>query len=498
MSKKTILFISSECAPFAKTGGLADVVGALPIQLKRDGHDVFVVMPKYSFLKTDGHTLETVHTPMSVWMGNQVQEWCSISRTYTTADVPVYFVDFNRYFFREDIYHDKMMNDYSDNPRRFAFLTRAALQMCIDLDIRVDIVHVHDWPTAIAGAYIKTWHWQEPALREAATVLTIHNLAYQGVYPRSHYGYIGLGEEHFHTHAFEAYGGIALLKGGIHFADAVNTVSPNYAWETRTPELGQGLAMYLNNKGDSYTGILNGVDYDEWNPETDTHLPANFSSDDLSGKAICKAELQRTYRLTVDPDIPVIGVVSRFVAQKGLDLLAQTIEGIVNTMSVQFAILGSGDKGLEHYFAGLPDRYPGRIGSYIGYHGKLSHWIEAGSDFFVMPSYFEPCGLNQIYSLRYGTLPIVRATGGLDDTVENYNEQTGDGTGFKFWSADAHALYSTIAWAVSTYHDRKHHMDMLIQRAMKRNFSWEKSARAYEALYDQAIANKRTYDSWFR
>jgi starch synthase len=297
----------------------------------------------------------------------------------------------------------------------------------------------------------------------------------------------------FSADKLEDHGKINFLKGGIQYADVVNTVSPTYAIETRTPEYAQGLAPYLNDKGDRYWGILNGADYEYWNPETDPLIPTNFSSHDLSGKADCKRELQKRFLLEENPSIPIIGVVSRFVNQKGLQLLAQAIEPIIQNMSVQFAILGSGDKGLEYFYGGLPARYPGQIGSYIGYDNPLSHLVEAGSDFFIMPSIFEPSGLNQMYSLKYGTLPIVRATGGLDDTVEQYNERDGNGTGFKFWEPSANAIYYSVGWAVSTYYDRPDHIQTMIQAAMAQDFSWEKSAHEYIYLYERALQIQRMY-----
>jgi starch synthase len=327
-------------------------------------------------------------------------------------------------------------------------------------------------------------------LGKAASLLTIHNIAYQGRYDASCYPYLGLGWHNFNPGTFEDSGAVNFLKGGIVYADMVNTVSPTYANETRTPALGYGMAPYLNAKGDNYLGIVNGVDYTEWNPEVDKLIPANYSAEDLSGKAICKAALQRRFALEEDATIPIVGVVSRFAEQKGLHLLAESIEGIIASMRVQFVILGSGDPGLEAYFGSLPARYPGRVGSYIGYSNELAHWIEAGADFFIMPSIYEPCGLNQIYSLRYGTLPIVRATGGLDDTVIQYDEATGSGTGFKFWSPSADAVYFTVGWAVSTFYDRKEHMAAMIQQAMAQDFSWERSATEYVAVYERAMRNK--------
>jgi starch synthase len=483
-----ILMISSEVVPYAKTGGLADVVGALPQVLQRMGHEVIVVMPRYGSIDAQKFGLRRHWDSMGVWMGN-MQEWCAVD-VADNDGVPTYFIEHNNFFARPGLYHDDNFNDYADNPRRFAFLTRAGLQLAQDLRFKPDIVHVHDWQTALASAYLKIWHWNDPLLGGAASVLTIHNIAYQGKYPASHYDYLGLQWGNFTPDKFEDYGAINFLKGGIVYADMVNTVSPTYANETRTPALGYGLAPYLNDKGDNYVGILNGVDYTQWNPAVDNLIPARYTPDDLAGKRICKAELQRRFLLDVNPRVPIVGVVSRLVSQKGLDLLAGAIERIVENMVVQFVILGSGDKGLEAFYGDLPRRYPGRIGSFIGYNNQLAHWIEAGADFFIMPSIYEPCGLNQIYSLKYGTLPIVRATGGLDDTVIQYDERTGDGTGFKFWEPSANAIFYTVGWAVSTYYDRPHHMAKMIHTAMLQDYSWEKSAAQYVELYERAMRNK--------
>jgi len=485
-----IVMIASECVPFAKTGGLADVVGALPKVLRALGHEVIVVMPKYEQIAYTRYGLNPHHGPIGVWMGD-TQEWCQVHLSIYDG-VPIYFIEAHKYFSRAGLYHDAAFNDFADNPRRFAFLTRAGLQLCKDLGFTPDIVHAHDWHTALAAAYLKIWHWDDDQLGQAASVLTIHNIAYQGVYGAEHYPYLGLQWGNFTADKLEDYGRVNFLKGGIVYADVVNTVSPTYANETRTPAGGYGLAPYLNDKGDAYVGILNGVDYAEWNPATDKHLPAHYTPEDLEGKAACKAELQRRLGLEVDPHVPIIGVVSRLVNQKGLDLLAGALEEIITNMRVQFAVLGSGEPGLEVFYGGMPDRYPGRVGSLIGYSDPLARLIEAGSDFFIMPSRYEPCGLNQMYSLKYGTLPIVRATGGLDDSVEQYDEATGSGTGFKFYDASPGAIYYTIGWAVSTYFDRPQHIHQMIQQAMAQDFSWERSAVQYVGLYERALARKRS------
>lgn len=485
-----IMMAASECVPFAKSGGLADVVGALPAALKALGHHVIVVMPKYRSMDADKFKLEPYLAPMGVWMGNS-EEWCAVQRTVAAGDVPVYFIEADKYFDRDGLYNDAAHNDYLDNPRRFGFLSRAALQLCKDIGFKPDIVHAHDWQTALMPAYLKIWHWDDRILGGVASMLTIHNIGYQGVADATHYDYLGLQWDNFTADKFEDHGRVNFLKGGVQYADMVNTVSPKYAWETRTPEMAYGLAPYLNDKGANYIGILNGVDYDDWNPAVDRLIPAQFTPQDLSGKKECKRALQARFLLEEDDAIPVMGVVSRLADQKGLDLLAEAIDAILANMRVQFVLLGSGDKALEQFFGDLPKRYPGRVGSYIGYNNEVAHWIEAGSDMFLMPSRYEPCGLNQIYSLKYGTLPVVRATGGLEDTVEQYDESTGTGSGFKFSEASAHAVYYTVGWAVSTYYDRREDWDAMVQQAMRQRFSWEDSARAYEKAYRQAIKNKQ-------
>jgi starch synthase len=487
--KYKIAMIASECFPYVKTGGLADVIGALPQAIKRLGHDVIVILPKYSSINAERYNLLPLFSRMGVWMGN-TQEWCAVDIAQTREGVPVYFIEFDKYFARDGIYNDAEFLEWEDNPSRFAFLSRAGLQLCQDLGFKADIVHLHDWQTALAAAYLKVWHWNDATLGSSASVLTIHNIGYQGVFNTDSFDYIGLQWGNFISDILEDHGNINFLKGGIYFADLVNTVSPTYALETRTPEYAHGMAPYLNNKASEYLGILNGVDYEMWNPETDMLIPAKYSFERLYGKQICKRALQQRMGLEVVDDVPVIGIVSRFAYQKGLDLLASTIEAIISNMLVQIVILGSGERESESFFGELPSRYPGKIASYIGYSNELAHWIEAGSDFFLMPSRYEPCGLNQIYSLKYGTLPIVRNTGGLADTVEQYDEQTGLGTGFKFDELSGSAIYYAVGWAVSTYYDRPSHLKAMIQRAMAQRFSWESSARAYVAAYARAIYNK--------
>jgi len=489
----SIVIVSSEFSPFAKTGGLGDMVTALAAGLRRKGHDVRVVLPLYRQIKESPIELHTALPSMCVAMGIG-EVWCAVRYTATSEKVPLYFIEHEDFYHRKGFYHDQQYKDYPDNPLRFGFFCRAALQLIIDLDLKPDIVQVNDWQTALVPAYLKTWFRNHPSLGKCASVLTVHNAPYQGIFPASHYRWLGLPSHDLLPDIFEDYGRINFLKAGIHFADAVNTVSPTYAREMKASIGGPGLAPAISKKRERFRGILNGVDYDAWSPERDMLIPARYSVEDMSGKIKCKMHLQGQFHLKENAGIALIGFIGRLTRQKGVHLLKEVIERVVNDMVVQVVILGSGDPQFEQYFRSLPVRYPGKIGTYIGFHDETAHIIEAGADFFVMPSLYEPCGLNQMYSLRYGTLPIVRATGGLDDTIENYNEATGNGTGFKFWDNTADALYYTVGWAVSTYYDRPDHTRMLREKAMKQDFSWNRSVNEYESLIEMAMEAKNKGD----
>lgn len=465
-------------------------MGALPKALARLGHDVRVIMPLYRSINREKYGLHWRNTAC-IHMGGGEENWVGILEGSIEGQVPVYFIEYDRFYGRAGVYGDP--EGYPDNAFRFALLPKAALQICKDWDWIPDVVHVHDWASALGSVYLKTWDRILSPLSNTASVITIHNIGYQGVFHPSALRYIGLGPEYMSSEVFEDHGGLNLLKGGIHFADAITTVSPTHAHELLDPVGGMGLAPYLNNRRGDLTGILNGVDYDDWNPETDKYIPANYSSQDMSGKAICKAALQERFNLDFDPKAPVIGIVSRFAAQKGFDLIRKALPSVLDAMAVQVVVLGTGDKATEDFFHWLTDRYPGRVGSHIGFSVEMSHLIEAGSDFFLMPSIYEPCGLNQSYSMRYGTLPIVRATGGLDDTVHNYDESSGAGTGFKFWNADQAALYYCIGWAVSTWYDRPNHIAQLRKQAMAQEFLWSDSARQYVLVYEHAVRNRRSH-----
>ena len=484
-----ILFIASECAPLAKSGGLGDVVAGLSKALRALGHDARIVLPLYSSIDRAKYDIR-FDGNSCVHMGAGEEQWVGVHKA-TLDGVPIWFVECDKFFARARLYDDGN-GEYLDNAYRFGLLSKAALQICKDRAWFPDVAHLHDWMTAPAAAFLKTWDRFMSPLSQTASVLTIHNIGYQGTYSPDVLRYYGMGSEVWQPDIFEAHGEINLLKGGIHFADAITTVSPTHAREILTPSGGQGLAPYLSNRYNDVFGVLNGADYDLWNPANDKLIPANFSAADLSGKAQCKAALQRRFGLEERPDLPIVGIVSRFAAQKGFDLILEMLPRALDEMAMQFVVLGTGDRYTEDWFHWLLHTRH-NAGGFIGFSNELSHLIEAGSDFFLMPSLYEPCGLNQIYSLAYGTLPIVRATGGLDDTVENYDENDASGTGFKFWDSDVASLYYTLGWAISTWWDRPEDYKKLQQNAMAQHFSWDDAAPKYLPIYQHAIRNRRAH-----
>jgi starch synthase len=484
-----ILFVASECAPYAKVGGLADVVSALPKTLCKMGHDARIVMPLYASIDRAKHGI-SFKKSSCVHMGGREEQWIGIYHAVLDRQVPTWFVDCQRYFGRPGIY-DEPWGEYNDNGFRFALLSKAALQICKDEKFIPDVMHAHDWMTSLVPVFLKTWDRILSPLSKTASVLTIHNVGYQGKYHISAFPYIGIGWEYYTPDIFEDYGKINLLKAGIWFSDAITAVSPTYAREILEPIGGQGMAPYLNNRKADLVGILNGCDYEHWNPETDDMIARTYSARDVRGKAVCKADLQKRFHLQERPDWPVFGIVSRLADQKGFTLVKEALPRALDRMVMQVAVLGTGDPATEDFFRWLTAKYPGRVGSFIGFSPVLSHVVEAGSDFFLMPSLYEPCGLNQMYSMKYGALPIVRATGGLDDTVQNYIQATGDGTGFKFLAPTGQALHDTIGWAVSTWFDRPHHIAKLRESAMVQEFSWETSAAKYVEVYEHAIKKRQ-------
>ena len=480
---KRILFIASECTPLAQTGGLGDVVAGLSKALRKRGHDARIVMPLYGSIDRNKYGINFART-CCVHFGRGEEIWTGIYESSLDGEVPIWFIDYGRYFGGNSIYYDK------EDGYRFGVLSKAALQVCKDYNWIPHVAHVHDWMTSPAAVFLKTWDRVLSPLARTASVLTIHNIGYQGKFSSDLLSFYGLGAEYLTPDRFEDFGGVNLLKAGIQYADAVTTVSPTYANEIRGPIGGMGMAMYLNNRSEHVFGIVNGVDTTLWNPATDKFLPARYSVDDMSGKAVCKRALQEGFGLAVDPTVPIFGIVSRFAPQKGFDLIRGALPQAMRDMQMQVVALGQGDPFTENFFRWLHGAFPNRANAHVGFVPELAHLIEAGSDFFIMPSLYEPCGLNQMYSSHYGTLPVVRATGGLEDTVDNYNEGVGTGTGFKFWEISDRALYFTLGWAVSTWYDRPHHYKHMQRQGMMRNFTWDASAQQYERVYDHAIHHR--------
>ena len=481
-----VLVVSSEVAPFAKTGGLGDVVGALPKALRRRGIDVRVVVPLYAGI--DWNALERLEGVLEVpmWWGT-ARSGVRLGRL-PGSEVPVYFLEYNRYFDRPFIY-GRPGEGYSDNLERFTYLSRGALELTKRINFLPDVIHCNDWQTALVPVYVNTLEWAKP-LHGSATVYTIHNLAHQGATDGGAMFITGLGQNHYNSGEFEHFGSLNLAKAGLWHSTVLSTVSPTYAREIQTPEYGCGLDGVLRSRSQDLFGILNGIDVDEWNPATDPFIAENYTLSRPDGKAACKAALQVEAGFPVDPTIPLFGTVGRLTVQKGLDVLAHAMERILS-WNLQMVLLGNGDREAEHFFGTLSARRPDKFKAWIGFDHGLAHRIEAGGDFFVMPSRFEPCGLNQLYSLRYGTPPIVRATGGLADTVAPYDEKTGDGTGFVFKDLNPDALGNSVGWALSTYYDRASHVFSMRQRGMAMDYSWERSAASYEKLYLEAYQRRR-------
>jgi starch synthase len=479
-----IVMIASEAVGFAKTGGLADVAGALPVALGKLGHRVTIVLPRYRGIAISG---KPVVDRLTVQLGGEAHT-VSIYERELGANARAWLVDEPALFDRDGGLYNVDGHDYPDNPRRFALLTRAALEGARAAGLTPDVVHSHDWQGGLAPLYLKTRFAHDPVLGGVPSVFTIHNMAYQGRCDPSWIPQLDLGWDLFRPEALEFWHQVSLLKAGVVFADKVTTVSPRYAQEILTPEFGEGFEGVLAGRRGDLVGIVNGIDDDVWNPATDPKIPQPYSADDLSGKQAAKRALLQAYGLPSHDDalaVPVIGMVSRMVDQKGLDLIQQIAADLPH-LGARIVILGTGEPRYEEMWRALTAAYPDRISAKVGFDEDLSHLLEAGADLFLMPSRFEPCGLNQMYSQRYGTLPLVRATGGLDDTVENYDPYRESGTGFKFWEASGLALLNTLRWALQVYAAPE--VWRRLQRdAMQRDFSWTRSARDYAALYGQLV-----------
>jgi starch synthase len=497
-SNLKILMVTSEVVPFAKAGGLGDMVGALSAELYRQGHDVRVVLPRYYSI--DIGRLQRIGEPLGVSLGER-QEWCAVYKSRLPGtELPVYFLDHEVLYGRDGIYGSRGKPGFSDNLQRFALLSGGAFQLCRSLDWYPEIMHAHDWPAALVPVSLCTRE-REVEFADTGSVLTIHNLGHQGIFPKEDFKHLPISPRLYSSAGFDSPDGLNLLQAGIHNADILTTVSPTYAKEIQTPALGNGLDALLRSRSSDLFGVLNGIDYEVWNPESDLHIAANFSHEDLDRKAINKQELQSVMGLEVDSELPLIAMISRLVDQKGFGELCGPTHGslwsICHELDIQFVILGTGDAWCERELTTLSEKLPNLVVA-LEYNDPLAHLIEAGADFFLMPSVYEPCGLSQMYSLRYGTLPIVRRTGGLADTVENYDEKTGDGTGFVFDDLTPKAIANTVGWAVWAWYNRQEHIQSMRVRAMQRRFSWDVSAARYIELYQGAIDRRlgRTPRTW--
>jgi starch synthase len=474
-----IAFVASEGVPFSKTGGLADVVGALPRALAALGHQVSVYLPRYRQTKLADPV--TVVGSITIPFDDKYR-FASVVKGASQPGASFYFIEYPQYFDRDALYGTPA-GDYPDNAERFALFSRAVLEASKIIGVP-HIFHCHDWQSALVPVLLRTIYAEDPAFRDVGTVFTIHNMGYQGLFPAEVLPLLMLPWDLFTMSKMEFFGQVNFLKGALTYSDFVTTVSRKYSQEIQTAEYGFGLEGVLRDRAATVTGILNGVDYDEWSPQVDKFTVAGFSPHDLSGKAKCKQDLLAAFGVkNADPKVPLIGIVSRFAAQKGFDLIAQIMDRLAREELIM-VVLGSGDKVYEEMFARLNKQFPNKIAVKVAYDNAVAHKIEAGADMFLMPSRYEPCGLNQIYSLKYGTVPIVRATGGLEDTIEPWDATSGKGTGFRFTDYTGEALLLTIKHALQAFRDQTS-WQVMMRNGMSKDFSWNASAREYGKVYER-------------
>ncbi|NPA91857.1 MAG: glycogen synthase GlgA [Chloroflexi bacterium] len=475
-----VLFLSAEVFPFAKTGGLADVAGSLPKAIRKLGHDIRIVMPRYGFIDKDRWNLQPV-TRVHVPMGDTVEEG-EVYLTYL-GDVPVYMVDNARYFHRDGIYA------YPDDAERFIFFSRAALELARALDWAPHIVHCNDWHTALVPNWLKTIFKDDPFWQNTRTVFTIHNLAYQGVFGHRILEVAGLAQYGFIVHPELSHWDhvIHFMARGIIFADIITTVSPRYAQEIMTPEFGAGLDPLLRERADTVIGILNGIDTEVWNPATDEYLPQRYDVEHLEKRVKNKLHLQEESGLDVGEDIPLFGFIGRLTEQKGIDLLVAAAEDVVRHLGAQLVILGTGEEKWQELIKSAAAKFPRHVHAYLTFNNPMAHHIYGGVDMLLMPSRFEPCGLNQMIAMRYGAIPVVREVGGLADTVHDFDPRTGEGNGFSFRPYDRTALYTAMVRGVENWKHRDTWRQLQV-RGMTTDFSWNRSARQYVEVYYRALS----------
>lgn len=477
-----VLLASSEVVPFAKTGGLADVAGALPKALRSLGIDVRIIMPKYKGIEEKGFPLTYTGQRISCPISERLVEAEIVECRYN--DVTVYLIDKDEYYYRDNLYSTQD-GDFIDNAERFIFFSKAIIEAMTATGFLPDCIHCNDWQTALVPVFLKAQHRQDPLLSKVASLLTIHNLGYQGLFWHLDWHLLNMGWEYFTPHYLEFYGKINCLKGGIVFSDIINTVSNKYSKEIQTPEFGAGLEGILRTRRDDLYGIVNGIDYDEWNPKTDSYLPVQYDADTIDKKKVCKSALQKAFGLPVDDKKPLVSSISRLADQKGFDLVSMGLEKLLS-LGVQYVLLGTGERKYHDLFTQLSQKHPDSFSVKIAYDNGLAHLMEAGSDLFLMPSRYEPCGLNQLYSLKYGTVPVVRAVGGLEDTIIDEPGKPHERTGFKFREYTVDAMIMAMERAVNFYHDPVE-WESMSKRCMEQDFSWEKSAKEYVTLYEKAV-----------
>jgi starch synthase len=483
-----IAYAASEVVPFAKTGGLADVSGTLPRELEKLGHDVKVFMPKYSSVKEKNYALQLLEwaSPMSIRIAGVVHEVNIYKSLLPKSKVEIYFLDCPYFFHRHNLYTDE-----PDEDQRFICFAKSVIETLQRLQWAPDVIHCNDWQTGLIPLYIKENYSWDKLFENTSTLFTIHNIGYQGKFSTQTLLNAEIDADLFYNGGkIEHEGLVNFLKTGISFTDVINTVSETYSKELLTPEYSYGMEKVLQYRNEDFYGILNGVDYTIWNPETDAHIFQNYSSKDLSKKEKNKELLLKQFSIDYKKNIPLIGIVSRFAIQKGFDLIQEALPALME-LEAQWIILGSGEKEYENAFLALREQMSDKVGVHIGYSEDLAHKIEAGADIFLMPSHYEPCGLNQIYSLKYGTVPVVRKTGGLADTVQDWNEynQTGMdiGNGFSFVNYNADALLNAVERSINDYHNKSVWRKIQLN-GMSKDFSWTNSAKAYEELYKKAVS----------
>jgi len=481
--------VTSEAVPFAKTGGLADVCGELPAELERLGHQAAVILPAYRQTRYCGLPLEPLGIDFIVPIGSKTVAGRLLASRLPGTQVPVYLVERDEYYDRDQLYRENG-RDYDDNCERFVFFSRAALEAIRLLELKVDVIHANDWQTGLVPAYLKIEYRRLPRYERIGCLFTIHNMAYQGQFWHWDMLLTGLDWKYFNWRQMEFFSQLNLLKTGLVFADAINTVSPRYAEEIQTPRFGCGLEGVLQSRREVLSGILNGIDQDRWNPATDPHLAVNYDVDSVgSGKPVCKAALQDEMGLPCRSDVPLVGMIGRMDAQKGFDLAAEVIARWADTADLQWVILGTGEESLERRFRDLAKRYPHKVAARLAFSDGLAHAIEAGADMFLMPSRYEPCGLNQMFSLRYGTVPVVRETGGLADTVVDAGPTAiadRTATGFVFREDDPQALRETLGRACDAYRQPAL-WAQLVDTGMRQDWSWRRSAGEYVRLYERIL-----------